>query len=83
MLCADCKSRRTSSILSIITPALSLLPKLEGEFIEPSDILFRFPGQSDRVNASKVSPSAPFHSINVCRCDLDASVSTPGSNDPL
>ena len=27
--------------------------------------------------------SVPFHPINVCRCDLDAAVLTPRSNDPI
>ena len=43
---------------SVFAPRLPQRPELHGKPIQPSDILFRFPPQSDCVNASKVSLSA-------------------------
>ena len=57
---------------SVFTPRLPRHPALKGKFIKPSDILFRFPGRSDRVNASQVSLSAIPRSTDISRFDLDA-----------
>jgi len=65
----------------VVAPRLPRHPGIGGKFIYPSDLLSRSPGRPDRVNASKVGISAISRPTDVCRCDLDATASTPGSYD--
>ena len=82
-LCADCKSRISSSMVLNIMPRLPWLPALKGKFIKPFYSLFRSPDRLDRVTAFKVSPSAPFRSFNVSRSRFDTATSTDESNDSV
>ena len=68
---------------SVFTPRLPRHPALKGKFIKPSEILFRFPGRSDRINASQVSLSAVPRPTDISRFDLDAATSTAGPMDPM
>jgi len=78
---ADCSARGSSSVVLDVAPRLPRHPEFEGKFIYiyPSDLLSRSPGRPDRVNASKVSRLDFQRATDVCRYDLDASASTPGS----
>ena len=68
---------------SVFAPRLPWHPALKGKFTKPSDILFRFPGRSDRINASQVSLSAVPHPTDISRFNLDAATSTAGPMDPM
>jgi len=46
-------------------------------------MLFRSPCRPQHVIASKVSGSDHLGSTDVCRCDFDTSMSTPGSIDSI
>ena len=67
---------------SVFVPRLPQHPGLHGKPIQPSDMLFRFPPQPDRVNASKVGVSDCFRLTNVYRYEFYSSALTAGSMDP-
>ncbi|KIM57153.1 hypothetical protein SCLCIDRAFT_1219700 [Scleroderma citrinum Foug A] len=71
------------SASSVFAPRLPWHPALKGKFTKPSDILFRFPGRSDRINASQVSLSAIPRPTDISRFNLDAATSTAGPMDPM
>ena len=75
--------RRHSSVVTIVAPRLPLHPGFNGKLLQSSDLLFRSPCRPQRVIAFKVGVSAVSHSTDICRFNLDTSVSTPGSNDPI
>ena len=81
-LCADCNLCNRSSVVIDVVPRLPRHPALEGKYLQPYYSPFRFPGRPDRVNVSKVSPSAFSHLTDVSRYHFDAAVLTFGSNDP-
>ena len=80
---ADCSACGSSSVVSVVAPTLPLLPILAGKFIERSDMPFRSPYRPHRDIASMVSGSDHLRSTDVYSCDLDATASTPGSNDSI
>ena len=82
-LCADCKSRIRSSVVTVVAPRLPQHPVLQGKLIKPFNSLFRSPFRPDRVNASKVSASVHSRSTDVCRLDPDAAALTVGSVDSV
>ena len=82
-LCADCKSRISSSMVLNVAPRLPQLPALKGKFIKPFYSLFRSPDRPDRITAFKVSPSTPFRSFNVSRSRFDTATSMDESNDSV
>ena len=81
-LCADGNLRNRSSVVIDVAPRLPQHPALEGKYLQPYYSPFRFPGRPDRVNASKVSPSAFSRSTDVSRYCFDAAAATDGSVDP-
>ena len=83
LLCADCKSCNSSSVVFNIAPKLPQHPRFKGKFIKPFNSLFRSPFRPDRVNASKVSASVHLRSTDICRLDLDAAASTVGPMDSV
>ena len=83
LLCVDCKSHNSSSMVFNIAPKLPQHPRFKGKFIKPFNSLFRSPFRPDHVNASKVSASVHSCSTDVCRLDLDAAALTVGSVDSV
>ena len=71
----------SSSVVSVVVPRLPWHPRFEGKFIYPFYSSSRSPCRPQRVIAFKVGVSAVSCLTDICRCDLDSTVSTPGSND--
>ena len=60
---------------------LPLRPGLEGEFLYPSDSLFRSPWRSGHINMSKVGVSAVSRWTDISRSRFNSTASTPRSID--
>jgi len=70
-------------VVFVIVPRLPQHPEFEGKFIYPSDLFSRSPYWLQCVNTSKVGVSAISRLTDICRCDLDSPMSTPGSIDSI